>query len=251
MQQFWICKSPPCPAPPHHLTQFTCAQTTVTTSKTWILRVLWGKSWRFWCRLRFPTKKNKSSKLKSNKVHTFTWIHHHHRRTLQLPTTELRLPNSTQTTESQPNSTPAGLSKILATCHSVESWASPIPKKPVSGLRRLLQLPPSHLYRKWSWNESRPRLLIGDPKQRVLISADQIQNGIEECEDVVGGATWRGREMPRSWDFPKCFFRYQKGPVHTARFQEDRERERSMDYRPKSFWRSRALKVETPIHDSV
>lgn len=48
----------------------------------------------------FPTKKNQSSKLKSNKVHTFTWIHHHHRRTLQLPTTVLRLPNSTQTTES-------------------------------------------------------------------------------------------------------------------------------------------------------
>jgi len=42
-----------------------------------------------------------------------------------------------------------------------------------------------------------------------------------------------------------------KGPVHTARFQEDSERERSMDYSPKSFWRSRALKVERPIHESV
>ena len=159
---FLICKSPPCPAPPHHLTQFTCAQTTVTTNKTWILMVLWGKSWRFWCRLRFPHQKN--TNLQNSRATKCTLLPGSTTITGELFNSQLLssvYPIPTKQPNQTPNSTPAGISKILATCHSVESWASPIPKKSVSGLRRLLQLPPSHLYRKWSWNESRPRLLIG------------------------------------------------------------------------------------------
>ena len=51
-----------------------------------------GNSGGFDAHSDFPTQKNKSSKLNSNKVHTLTWTYHHHWRPLQLPTNELRYP---------------------------------------------------------------------------------------------------------------------------------------------------------------